>query len=730
MKKTYISMLLALTMVFGAIAGPAQVLAQEATAQHTKTVTLLHTNDIHGHATADEKGGNIGYAKVKTYADSIPNSVLIDAGDVLHGTTLASISRGESIVALMNAMGYKAMVPGNHDYNYGYDRLIELAGAAEFPVLAANVIRSTGQRDLKDQTMIEVDGVKIGMFGLSTEESKTKSNPANTEGILFLNPVEVAKAQVKSLKEKGADVIVADVHLGVDDSTEIKSTDIAKAVDGIDVIIDGHSHTEMPDGRMVNGTLIAQTGGHLKQLGEVNITLRDGKVIAKSATLHDQEFFKNVKEDEKILAMIAGIEEANKPYLETVIGKTDVVLDGEREHVRTGETNLGNLLTDAMLKVTGADVAITNGGGIRASIDIGEITRGEVLTSFPFTNYPVKLEVKGKDILAALEYGLDAAPEAAGKFPHVAGMTVKYDPKQAVGNRIIEVKVKSEALDPDKTYTLATNDFMAVGGDGYKMFAGKKKLGEYNLLSEVLADYIAEAKVVSPKTEGRMTVGEKSGEKPGEKTPEEVFVDIKGHWAEDIIMSVYNDGYFTGMTRATFEPDTKISRAMLVTTLARLEGQDKKQDAKNPFPDVEKGKWYENAVVWAVENKLVKGYEDKSFKPEQNVSREEMAAILGRYVDMKKFPVTQQMPAPFADDAQIAKWAKEYLIPLQNMGVMNGREQNRFYPKDSATRAELAKVIQKLAQIKEANAANDTVNKADKPQAVEKPVEKSAKKAA
>ena len=308
---------------------------------------------------------------------------MIDAGDVLHGTTLASISRGESIVALMNAMGYKAMVPGNHDYNYGYDRLIELAGAAEFPVLAANVIRSTGQRDLKDQTMIEVDGVKIGMFGLSTEESKTKSNPANTEGILFLNPVEVAKAQVKSLKEKGADVIVADVHLGVDDSTEIKSTDIAKAVDGIDVIIDGHSHTEMPDGRMVNGTLIAQTGGHLKQLGEVNITLRDGKVITKSATLHDQEFFKNVKEDEKILAMIAGIEEANKPYLETVIGKTDVVLDGEREHVRTGETNLGNLLTDAMLKVTGADVAITNGGGIRASIDIGEITRGEVLSPLP-----------------------------------------------------------------------------------------------------------------------------------------------------------------------------------------------------------------------------------------------------------------------------------------------------------------------------------------------------------
>ena len=275
MKRKFLSLALATAMVLGIVAGPASVFAAPEDTQ-TKTITLLHTNDVHGHVAAeygkDNKLTNIGYARVKTYADSIKNSVLLDAGDTTHGTAIAGIENGKGVIDLMKAMGYKAMVPGNHDFNYGYKALVDFKnqaapanGSAEgFDILAANIIKNTGTNDFKGQTIIDVDGVKVGVFGIATEETKVKSNPKNTEGITFLNPVEVARAQVKSLKDQGVDVVVMLAHVGIDDATVVKTSDIAKAVDGIDVIIDGHSHTTLKEGQLVNNTLIVQTGHYFQ----------------------------------------------------------------------------------------------------------------------------------------------------------------------------------------------------------------------------------------------------------------------------------------------------------------------------------------------------------------------------------------------------------------------------------------------------------------------------------
>lgn len=682
-----LGLLMALVLVLGLVLPGQKVFAAD-----QKVITILHTNDVHGNAIEDEKGGKLGYAKLKTFVDSKENAILLDAGDVLHGTTFATISKGQSMVDLMNLVGYKAMAPGNHDFNYGSTRLNELASMAKFPILAANVVDKNGKLFLKDSTIIEVDGVKVGIFGLATPETRTKSNPKNTEGLDFTNYIEAARVQVAKLKAEGADVVVDLVHLGLDKASEERSDLLAQKVAGIDLIIDGHSHTLLENGKLENGVLIAQTGDHTKNIGEVTLVVEDGKVSGKSAKLHHYDELKGLEADKEVLDKIEEVEKANKPYLDRVIGKTAVDLDGLRDHVRTGETNLGNLVTDAMLDLTKADVALTNGGGIRASIAKGDIKMGDVLQAFPFANYPVVIEITGQTLKDALEYGVDSAPEAVGKFPHVAGMTFKYDQNKAAGSRVFDVLVGKDPLDLKKTYKLVTNDFLAIGGDGYEMFKDAKKLAEYPLLSEVLANYIEKEKLVDPKVEGRVVVADMP--KTEEDNP--AFTDVKGHWGEEYINSVVEKKIFMGTSKTTFEPNANITRAMIVTTLYRLEGMPK---VENPakFTDVKTNMWYSDPIAWAAANDIVKGYEDKSYKPDQEVTREEMAAIISRYLAYKAVPVTPMVPEAFADQDKIATWALSDVQTVQVLKIMSGKPGNLFDPQGKATRAELAKVMHEIS---------------------------------
>ena len=503
--KRIFSLFLSIALVVGILVG---VGPQTAFAAESKTLTILHVNDVHGNVAGDDES-IIGFEKLKTKVDELkaenPNVLLFNAGDTLHGTTLATVSKGESIVNLMDAVGFDAMVPGNHDFNYGYERLLELTRMAKFEILGSNIVKEAdGTSDFEPYIIKEFEGLKVGIFGLATEETKVKSSPKNTEGIKFASPLETAEKIVKELEKEKVDVIIALSHLGIDEESDITSIVVAEKVKGIDIIVDGHSHSTLPEGKLVGDTLIVQAHEWSKNIGKVEVEIEDGKTIKKTAGLIDFEAAKNIIPDPAIKAEIEKIEETNKELLQRVIGKTKVKLDGEREVVRGNESNLGNLLTDALIKVTGADVAITNGGGIRDSVPAGDITVGDVLTVFPFSNYPVVIEVNGATLLEALEYGVDAYPEVAGKFPHVAGMSYKIDPNKEVGNRIVDLMIKNEKIDLEKKYKLVTNDFMAIGGDGYEMFKGTPILAEYPLLSEVLADYIEELGEIEPVVEGRV----------------------------------------------------------------------------------------------------------------------------------------------------------------------------------------------------------------------------------
>lgn len=517
--KGLLGLFLSLVLVLGLIIGPVQnpAFAEEG---NVVKLTIVHTNDVHSRVTGNDND-LIGYARLATLVKELReagNLILLDAGDTTHGLPIATVSNGESIIRLMNQIGYDAMVPGNHDFNYGYERLVELNEMADFPILAANVVKEDETRDLQEYTIIEIDGLKVGIFGLTTQETTYKSNPKNTEGLEFRDPVAVAEEMVVKLEEEGVDLIIALAHIGVDEESHPKATDVAERVEGIDIIVDGHSHTKLDEGKLVGDTLIVQAGEHLKNIGLVDIEFVDGEIAKKEAKLISFEEALELEEDEEISKEIVRLEEENQKILSVAIGQSNVELVGEREVVRAGESNLGNLATDAMLDITGADVAMTNGGGIRASIPAGEITKGNVLEVFPFGNYIVVLELTGEEILNALEHGVDTYPELAGKFPHVAGMTYKIDPSKEAGNRIVELLVDGEPIELDKSYTLATNDFMAVGGDGYTMFEDAPIVGEFEGLDEALIKYIEKIGVVEYEVEGRITAIE---EVPVEEVVEE-----------------------------------------------------------------------------------------------------------------------------------------------------------------------------------------------------------------
>lgn len=504
-RKKFISILVVLTLLIS-ILSPA-AFAETGSGDITK-ITILHTNDTH--ARVDSTATEIGFAKIATlvadYKKQNPNTLVLDAGDTFHGQTIATLVRGESIAKIMNNIGYTAMTAGNHDFNYGYQRLVELSQILNFPLVVANVrYQADNTRLFSPYIIKEIAGVKVAIFGLATPETTYKTHPKNVEGLVFTDPVLEAKELVAELKTK-ADVIIALAHLGTDAASVDTSTKLAQEVAGIDLIVDGHSHTVMEEGTTVGDTLIVSTGEYGKNLGVVELQLQGGKLLDKKASLIKVDSLAETVQEQAVFNMITSLKEEQQAVLAEVIGKTTVKLEGERAQVRTGETNLGNLITDAMLEVTGVDIAITNGGGIRASIDVGEITKGEVVTVLPFGNYIVTKRVKGADILAALELGAKAYPEQNGGFAHVGGLTYAIDKSKPAGERVSDVFVNGAALDLNKEYLLATNDFMAAGGDGYEMFKDYPIVNEFSALDEAVQSYIMARGTVEPKVEGRITV--------------------------------------------------------------------------------------------------------------------------------------------------------------------------------------------------------------------------------
>ncbi len=501
LKSKFFAGVLSLALVFSTL-GILPIFAQE-TAE--KQITILHTNDIHSRVL--ESKTEIGYGKIATvikeYKAQNANTLVLDAGDSFHGQTISTLVKGESILNIMNEIGYDAMTAGNHDFNYGYERLLALATMAKFPILGGNVKKADGTSLLPSYIIKEVDGIKVGIFGVSTPETAYKTHPKNVEGLTFADPVAQAKAAVAELQGK-VDIIIALAHLGTEG--EYTSTKVAAEVAGIDLIVDGHSHDVLKDGQAAGDTLIVSAGEYGKYVGVVELTVKANKVTSKKASLVDFETASKGAADEAVMKVINEVKAAQESVLSEVVSKVDVKLEGTRDLVRAGETNLGNLITNAMIAISGADVALTNGGGIRASIEAGDVTKGDVITVLPFGNYIITKKVTGADLKAALEHGTKSYPEASGGFPHVAGIQYAIDTTKPAGERVVDVTVNGKALELSKEYILATNDFMAVGGDGYEMFKSAPVANNFPALDEAVIAYLQSKNVVIPAVEGRVTV--------------------------------------------------------------------------------------------------------------------------------------------------------------------------------------------------------------------------------
>ncbi|MGB9685792.1 MAG: bifunctional metallophosphatase/5'-nucleotidase [Rectinema subterraneum] len=455
-------------------------------------ITFAHTNDMHGRIV--ESKDVIGFPKIYAAVQELkaknPNTLLVDVGDTFHGLPVVNIDQGQTAVKLMNELGYAYMTTGNHDYNYGFARLLELAKMANFKILAANVYKD-GQRVFPAYDIRDMGGVRVAFFGLATPETAYKTDPKGIQGVTFSDPIVEAKLVVAELAGK-YDLLVCLSHLGVDDSSDPTSITLAKFVPQIDIILDGHSHTSLADIQKKNttNTLITSTGAYGSGLGVVDVVIGpDRKVISKTARTITPQNSPDLKGDPRIATMLSDLVKAQDAVLSQVVGQTSVPLEGKREIVRTQQSNLGTLIANAMLYVTGADFALMNGGGIRDSIPAGNITLKQIYTVQPFGNYIQTGKVLGKEIDAILENGVGKLPAPDGRFPHLANLTYALDASKPAGDRVSDIKIGGVPVDPDKEYTIATLNFLFNGGDDYRMLVGKAK-NDFPSDAEVFIAYL------------------------------------------------------------------------------------------------------------------------------------------------------------------------------------------------------------------------------------------------
>jgi 5'-nucleotidase len=489
----------------------------------TVKITVIHTNDTHSRLIGTNT--EIGFAKIATLIkeakEANPNTLVLDAGDTLHGMPIVNISKGENAIKVLEAAGYDYMTLGNHDFNYGKERLFELRDMSQVGMLSANIVDENGEYIFTPYVIEEVGDVKVGIYGLSTPDTVILTNPNNVVGLVFKDPIEVSKEMVEELEDK-TDVIIALAHLGLDESSTLTSKALAQEVEGIDLIIDGHSHSMLEAGQLENNTLIVQTKNYGQNLGYIDIEILEGEVTGITARLLAAADTADVVPDPDLQKIIEDIEAANAEVFNEVIATTDVYLDGVRENVRTKETNLGNLSADAARAATGADIAFVNGGGIREDIPVGDITKGKIAAIFPFGNTIEVKKITGADLKAMLEWSVSDYPAAKGAFLQVSGLEFTFDPAKEIGSKVVEILVGGEAFDEAKEYTVAINDFMSTGGDGYAMLADYDVLAIYGTYEEIIIDYLVANGTAGSEVSGRIKVMETVVEEPEPVEPEPV----------------------------------------------------------------------------------------------------------------------------------------------------------------------------------------------------------------
>ncbi len=482
---------------------------------YDKKITFINTADVHGHLVYDEANGGyytldevnteMGMPLMKGIVDQFrkknPDSLFLDSGDMFHGTNEANVNQAEGIVEAVNLMGYDAMTVGNHDFDFGLTRSMEIKDELNFPMLSANTYND-GKRVFDEYKVFEVGGKKIGVFGLVVPEALSNMNVFDdSKSVTFEEPAPAARRVIAELREQNVDAIVLVSHLGDDLDRQL-----VKDVDGIDLILCGHHHWLYKKAEKVNNTYLVEAGSYSTHVGFASMYFKNGKVAkvtwsikqSQDRSLEDPAV-KKVADKYEAIAMELGKE---------VIGTSDVDLNGIRSQVRTKETNLADLIADAMREQGNADLALLNGGGIRESVPKGEINLYRVGKPLPFVNSLEVVEIKGQKVYEALERGLREWPYGAsnGGFLQVSGISYEFDGSKPAGKRLVKVLKDGKPLDRDKVYKVATNDYLVAGGDNYTEFKEGKSISKGALLRDVLAAYIKERGTVAPSTDGRIKV--------------------------------------------------------------------------------------------------------------------------------------------------------------------------------------------------------------------------------
>ena len=699
--RKFLSVLLAFAMMLSL---GVTTLAAEDTAVGTTAVeqtyagktVILHSNDVHGAIT-----GYACIAALKTdYESRGAEVILVDAGDYSQGTTNVSTTKGADAVAMMNAAGYDVVTIGNHEFDYGYEQLMDNMSKAEFKVVCADVFDADGTTIFDaNYTYTTKSGVKVGFFGLLTPEAQTKANPALIKGLTFAidDLWAVSQKQIDALAD--ADVVICLSHLGVDEETKpYTSYDLWNNTKGIDMIIDGHSHTVMTKGD--KNEPIQSTGTAFANIGVIVIDDASKKIESNELVAVTDTMAK----DEAVAAAAEKIIDRVKAEYDVKFAVSKVELNGAKapNGNRDSETNNGDLITDAMVwqvlqnkdgLTVNEDhvVAITNGGGIRAAIKPGDVTKNDINTVLPFGNTVAVVYVTGAELLEALEASTYCTPGAIGGFPQVSGInftlhtgkaydanaetypnSTYYGPKSI--NRVVINSINGKEFKENEVYAVVTNNFCAAGGDTYYAFASASAQFDTGIpVDEAVMAYITR--------ELKGVIGEQYAAPQG-RILMNPFKDVKASaWYGSYVIDLYNNGVINGTSATTYTPDAKLTWAAALKLLLVSSGDLKAEDAVG-------ADWAKNTIAKAVELALVDAdFSDKN--GDEAITRLafcQVAAKLNKMAESKT-------------DSKFIDCADGYVMALVDAKVIDGMTENTFEPDGLLTRAQIAKIIYLLNEL-------------------------------
>ena len=685
MKKRLLSCIVCICMVLCSL--NAVVFAKD-----SETIVILYENDVH---CAVE-----GYSKLAAMKNELKSEYeyvgVVSSGDFVQGGTLGAVSKGEYIVELMNLVGYDAIAPGNHEFDYTISRLTELYELSETKYISCNFAKIGEEKTyFEPYTIVSYGDVDIAYIGIITPETITSARPSqfrneNGEIIYTFNEsrlYELVQESIDEATEDGADYVIALSHIGYDESGELNDvTDVIENTDGLDVVLDAHSHSVIEEkivkDKSGDDVLLSSTGTGFENIGK--LTIANGEF--------DTELVKTetyTKTDADVDAYIAEINESYAELGNRKIGESKVELITHNEEgarlVRTAETNLGNLCSDALFFVTNADVSYVNGGGLRAPIKSDDMTFNDIYSVFPFNNRIVTAEITGQVLLDMLEMSMISYPQEDGAFPHMSGITfsvnksipssIKVDEngfftKVDGDYRVYDVKVLEKesgnykALELDKKYILAAADYYILNfGSGMSMFKDAKVVESEGMLDvEVLERYITDN-----------------------------LNGVIGEEYKDVVNRItFTDGYENADNE-----DKAVTRAEAIVALWNMEGSPA-SDFAMKFDDVSAETPYAEAIRWAAAVKIVNGCSESSFAPDDVLTREQLAAILWRYAKSENIDVS------IGENTNILSYedvftVSDYAIPAFQWtcgsGIMSGNTISTLAPKNAVNESQLEEAL-------------------------------------